>query len=174
MIGTAAMMMAAPSLGASPATPKIGNSKAPIEINADNLQVFQEDNKAIFTGKVVAIQDKVRLKSDRMTVFYRSPDEKSQQQADAIRSIDVEGNVFLTTPEETASGDQGTYSVEKEQIELRHNVILTRGKNTLKGDQLTYDMKKGKSVMSATADASGKKQRVRALFIPDEAKKKEQ
>lgn len=154
------------------AAPKLGSSKAPIEINADNLQVFQEENKAIFTGKVVAIQDKMRLKSDKMTVYYHNPEEKKESQQDAIRKIEVDGNVFMTTPEETASGSKGIYDVEHDKFELMGQVVLTRGSNTLKGDHLVYDVKNNKSLMSTATgeDASGKKQRVRALFLPEEAK----
>lgn len=158
--------------------PGHASSKAPIEINADSLQVFQEENKAIFEGHVVAIQENVRLKSDKMTVYYRSPEGEKKSEQDAIKRIEVEGNVFMTTPEETASGLSGVYDVQNNQIELINQVVLTRGKNTLKGDRLVYDLKEGKSVMSTAAASiapNGKpaaKQRVRALFIPDEAKKK--
>lgn len=161
------------ALHAGPKPAGFGSSKAPIEINADNLQVFQEENKAIFEGHVVAIQEQVRLKADKMTVYYRSPDESSEQQQDAIKKIDVQGNVFMTTPDETASGLKGTYNVQGEEIRLIGNVVLTRGKNTLKGDSLVYDLKKGKSVMSSGDGAAAeegnpaKKARVRAVFIPE-------
>jgi lipopolysaccharide export system protein LptA len=161
---------------AANAAPKIGSSSAPIEINADALEVLQEENRAIFTGHVVAIQEKIRLKSEKMTVFYKSPDEKQKKEGqDAIQKIEVEGNVFMTTPDETASGASGVYDVENKRILLNNNVVLTRGKNTLKGDKLVYDLGTGKSSVSSTGAASqegGKKERVRALFVPDEKKKK--
>ncbi len=161
------------ALAAAPA-PKFASSNAPIEINADALEVFQEENRAVFSGHVVAIQEQVRLKSDKMTVFYKSPEEKkTNEQQDAIQKIMVEGNVFMTTPDETASGLNGVYDVENKRILLNDNVVLTRGKNTLKGDKLVYDMASGKSTVSTgnvTQQGSGKKERVRALFVPDEKK----
>ena len=36
------------------------NNKAPIEVTSDSLEVMQEQNKAAFTGHVVAIQGTVR------------------------------------------------------------------------------------------------------------------
>lgn len=176
----ASTLLAAAASGA--ANPFAGSghkpsSNAPIEINADTLDVFQEENKAIFSGHVVAIQGNIRLKSDKMTVYYRSSEEKSKTEADkeTIRKIDAVGSVFLSTPEETASGARGVYDVEKHAIHLNDNVVLTRGKNVLKGDKLTYNLDTGKSVITggaqATTPKNGKgKDRVRALFIPDEKK----
>lgn len=155
------------------------DNSAPIEINADNLEVLQEENKAIFTGHVVAIQGKVRLKSDKMTVYYAQKAEaepsKKQAPADpqsgAIEKIDVEGSVFLSTPEETASGAHGVYDVKGNRIVLEQNVVLTRAKNTLKGNNLVYDFATGKSTLTggaAVTQQGGKDgSRVRALFVPE-------
>ena len=156
----------------------------PIEINSDSLEVLQEESRAIFVGNVVAVQGDVRLKSDKMTVHYTQSKDKAAtapkdkgaaEGKSSIERIEVEGNVFLTTPEETASGATGLYEVTDKIIHLNDKVVLTRGKNVLKGDHLVYNMNTGKSVISsgstATAAGAGKKERVRALFIPGEEKK---
>ncbi len=180
LVSTIVLICAASAAAAADkAAPKLptGNSKAPIEINADALEVQQEKNIAVFSGHVVAIQDKMRLKAEKMTVYYRSPDgENKKSGQDAIRKIEVEGNVFMSTPDETASGLTGVYDVENNHITLNNKVVLTKGKNTLKGDKLVYDMATGKSVVSAAGAAAGEKgkpkERVRALFVPDEKDKK--
>ena len=46
-------------------------SHSPIAINSDELEVVQEEHKAIFTGHVVAVQDDTHLKSEIMTVYYK-------------------------------------------------------------------------------------------------------
>src|SRR5581483_3184466 len=104
--------LAASSLYAAAPAPDMASkykSDKPVEINADNLEVQQEKNLAIFSGNVVAVQGDMRLKSDRMTVHYRKSDERGGGDApkDAISSIEVDGHVLLATPEETASGEQG-------------------------------------------------------------------
>ena len=166
------------------------DSKTPIEITSDTLDVLQEKNQAIFSGHVVAIQGDVRLKADKMTITYSKPPEdknadkikdaapkpkagKDASEKNAIKKIDAEGSVFLTTAEETASGATGTYDVEHQEIFLNNNVVLTRGNNVLKGDKLTYDFKSGKSKITGGASTSpdGKGNgRVRALFVPDSKK----
>jgi lipopolysaccharide export system protein LptA len=177
MTGTLGLSGAVHAAAKNPLAASGRDNKSPIEINADALEVFQEENKAIFTGHVVVIQGTVRLKSEKMTVHYRQQEEKKGQDmgAGAIRRIDVEGNVFLSTPEETASGTSGVYDVEHQQIVLNNNVVLTRGKNTLKGDRLVYDLASGKSNITGGAIAqpgTKGKERVRALFLPDNQEQK--
>lgn len=166
------------------------NTKAPIEVTSDSLEVLQEDNKAIFTGHVVVIQGKVRLKADKMTVHYagkqdsqKKPEPKKTKEAGkgdnpetAIKKIEAEGSVFLSTPMETASGASGVYDVDRQEIRLNDNVVLTRGKNVLKGSRLTYSFATGKSSLtggSKPPGGNGKNERVRALFVPENNKEKE-
>jgi len=154
------------------------DNKTPIEVTSDKLEVLQNQNKAIFTGNVVVVQGDVRMKAEKMTVYYNKKEEKaksdkpkkSASDTGAIQKIDADGNVFLSTQDETASGATGTYDVEHHEIHLNNDVILTRGKNVLKGDHLVYNFDTGKSVL--TSDAGPKsgeksKERVRALFVPD-------
>ncbi len=175
---------AIPALAADkPSVPFQHDNKTPIDITADKLDVLQAENKAIFTGHVIAIQGDVRLTSEKMTVFYHQQEaqEKGKKPAkdvageNAIRRIEVEQNVFLATPAETASGSSGTYDIEKNQITLDTNVVLTKDKNTLKGDHLVYDFSTGRSTLTSSTNVAkpGEKgKRVRALFIPDKGEKK--
>jgi lipopolysaccharide export system protein LptA len=182
LIFTSALVMAGCALAKSP-LPSMGgkhNNKAPIEINADSLEVLQDKSMAVFSGHVVAIQGEVRLKAEKMTVYYKPSDEnpaatkktdkpKSDDKQGAIQKIETDGGVFLSTAQETASGANGTYDVEHQMIHLNNNVVLTRGQNVLKGDKLTYNFATGKSVITgggATQPNGKKGERVRALFIP--------
>jgi len=170
------------------------DKKAPIEITSDTLEVFQAENRAVFSGHVVAIQADYRLKADQMTVHYRqqeqqgqvtadtkldkkpADDSKNPMQAGAIQKIDTKGNVFLSTPEETASGDYGDYDVDEQVVRLNDHVVLTKGQNVLKGDRLVYNLDTGKSTVTSAAGTQsagpdGTKQRVHALFVPEKSDK---
>ena len=151
------------------------DNKQPIEITSDQLEVLQKDNKAIFSGHVVAVQGDVNLKAEKMVVYYKQSESaaKTGGEKNAIQKIDVDGGVFLSTPEETASGDNGIYDVEGQKIFLNTNVVLTREKNVLKGDKLVYDFATGKSTLNAGgATSTGGKQRVKAVFVPSDEKPK--
>ncbi len=153
-----------------------GNSKEPIEISSDSLEVFQDEGKAIFKGKVDAKQGKMTLRSDTMTVFYRKTEnsESSSSGLDSdnkISKIKVDGNVVLVTPTENAKSKRGEYDVEKGLITMNGNVVLNRNKNVLTGDSLTYDVNSGKSKIEAakglTSNKDGGNGRVKALFVPE-------
>ncbi|MBE7203950.1 MAG: organic solvent tolerance protein OstA, partial [Parafilimonas terrae] len=48
-----------------------GGGKEPIKIDADRLDVFDKENKAIFAGNVVAVQGESTIRCATMTVFYK-------------------------------------------------------------------------------------------------------
>jgi lipopolysaccharide export system protein LptA len=176
------------------------DTKLPVEISADNLEVLQHDNKAIFKGNVIAVQGKIRLKADTMIIHYKQKDQRPAQPAQtpaapvvakttatsassdtagmgAITLIETEGNVFVATPEESAKGDKGNYQVPEKMLHLTgDNVILTRDKNILRGTELEYNLETGHSVLT---NKGGKVDgtnggRVRGVFVPtnDQSKDK--
>ena len=161
------------------------DSNAPVEISADSLEVLQRENKAIFKGNVIAVQGNIRIKSDNMTVHYKPKEEKTAQPAKteatpakasgdmgAITLIEVQGNVVIATPEESAQGEKGEYAVPTRLLHLYgNNVVLTRGKNILRGTTLEYNMETGRSLLTnKTGIVSGKPvdTRVRGVFVPNE------
>lgn len=148
---------------------KSDDSSQPIEINSDRLEVVQPEQKAIFSGNVVAVQGKVTLKSDRMTVFYRSSGDSGGQSG--VSRIEVLGNVDMTTPTETVTGNQGFYNVDAKQILVFGDVTLRRDKNVLKGQRLEYNLVTSRSLLTAgdvgsPVTGTGNGGRVKGVFIP--------
>ena len=142
------------------------DSKKPVEITADALEVRQQDGIAIFTGNVIAVQGNINMRAAKMDVYYR---EKAGDGSNEIYKIVSTGKVLFTTPAETANGDAATYLVDKETIYLHGNVTLSRDKNILKGDELEYNLATGRSVVTGGATVkNGEKGsgRVRGLFMP--------
>jgi lipopolysaccharide export system protein LptA len=80
---------------------------------------------------------------------------------------DAEGNVFATSPDETASGEKAIFEVDKQLITMTGNVILTRGKNTLRGSKLVIETATGRSRLDP--DSNG---RVKGLFVPEDKSEK--
>ncbi len=58
----------------------IGSTKEPIKIDADRLDVFDRESRAVFAGNVVAVQGETTMKCTTLTVFY----EQSQQAGGAM------------------------------------------------------------------------------------------
>jgi len=145
----------------------------PIEINADSLEVQQDKQLATFNGNVDAVQGDMRLKADQLRVWYRQGGNQKpatgQQSAagspaGAIVRIDALGRVFVSTPTETAQGDQGVYDVEKRTILLTGRVVVTREKNVVRGDRLVMDLNSGQARLDG-------QNRVHGLFVPSKGDK---
>lgn len=132
----------------------------PIEITADALEVQQDNGIARFAGNVRAVQGDLVLAADSVAVSYAPG-------GDAIRAIEAEGNVFVSTPAETAQGDAGTYDVENGIITLTGTVVLTRGENVVRGSRLVLNLATGLSRVEAGEGGDGG--RVRGLFVPNDA-----
>ena len=178
-----ALLIATLALPAAAQLVRKTDSNQPIAITADNLEVQQNQQVATFTGKVEAVQGDMRLKADTLKVFYRqgggqngpAPQRPGQAARPAqpaatpdtvggnsISRIEAYGNVFVSSPEETGTGEKGVYDVDKRTVVLEGaSVVLTRGQSVLKGQRMTMNLDTGQSVMQV---APG--QRVQGLFVP--------
>lgn len=168
-------------LGSAPAASQAlqHDSSQPIEISADTLEVLQEEQIATFAGNVDAVQGDLVLSADKLLVHYEGENSDSVGLAagrgNSIRRIDAVGKVIITSPEETAEGDYGTYDVPSKFMTLEGDVVLTRGANVIRGERLELDLVSGKSTMvgadTPVAEADGGQKpesgRVRALFTPN-------
>lgn len=159
----------------------------PIEITADRLDVDQMNKRAVFGGNVNAVQGDVHLAGELLTVFYDEEQEDggapppapapampaaepapaeasgdSMGSGGRIRRMEVTGGVHVSSPTETATGDEGVYDLESGTITLVGNVIVTRGENILRGSRLNIDVESGKSIIIGSNETG----RVKGLFVP--------
>jgi lipopolysaccharide export system protein LptA len=145
------------------------DSKLPIEITSDSLEVVQDEQIATFLGNVDAVQGDLVLTSDELRVHYRGSGEAAGVTAGSIRRIEAMGNVFLSSPEETAQGDFGVYDVDGALLTLEGSVVLTRDENVVRGQRLEIDLATGRSQMFAAVPSTAggtPGQRVKAVFVP--------
>lgn len=148
------------------------DTSLPIEITADSLEVLQNEQIATFTGNVDAVQGDLVLSADLLRVHYGDDDASAPgpSAAGSIRRIEAEGDVFLSSPRETAQGDAGVYDVASNQLTMEGAVVLTRDDNVIRGQRLEIDLVSGRSRMLAavpSTEGGTAPQRVRALFTPD-------
>lgn len=161
---------------------------APINIEADLLEVDDKTKRASFRGNVVATQGGFSLKAKELVVHYAgsprgeltqaSADKPKPQgaapgQAGAIKRIEAKGKVIVATKDDqTATSEWADFDVEKQIVTIGGNVVLSQGENVLRGDRLVIDLKSGKSRFEVKGESG--KQRIRGLFLPRQDKKDEQ
>jgi len=147
------------------------NSKEPIKIDSNKLEVFDKENRAVYSGDVVLVQGQTRLRSSTMTVFYISNKtgggSGSSTGQNSIRKIDFAGPVSILSGTQSATSKFMTYDAQAETVTLTGNVVIADCDNVQRGERAVYDIKTGK----ATVDAGGKG-RVQGIFTPGSEDKK--
>src|SRR5450631_2150823 len=114
-------LAAAPKTAASSLLPG-ANSKEPISIDADKLNYFDKEQKAIYTGNVVAIQGDSKLTCTVMTIFMAKsePANGATPAAPAagaapglggnqVKHLDAVGPVTIVSKTQVATGDRASY-----------------------------------------------------------------
>jgi lipopolysaccharide export system protein LptA len=126
------------------------DSSQPIEIVSDALEVRNAERQAIFTGRVVAGQGALRLTADTLTVWYVARDgggdgggAAGAAEGGDIDRLRAEGSVFLSSGEETASGQWADYDVASGLVTMGGGVTLTQGENAIRGERLNVDLNAG-------------------------------
>ncbi len=130
-----------------------GTGKEPIKIDADRLDVFDKEQRAVFSGNVVAVQGDTTMRCAALTVLYDQSAAKSQgaapqpaaaqgaaAQDGGIRKLDCKGPVTVVSKEQTATADNASFDKAANIVVLSGNAILSQGQNITKGDRIVYDL----------------------------------
>ncbi|KNY22882.1 LptA/OstA family protein [Methylobacterium sp. ARG-1] len=156
-----------------------GGGKDPIKIDADRLDVFDRENRAVFVGNVVAVQGESTIRCSTMTVYYKRGKDSANKDASAdagaaapapknpaengIQKVDCAGPVTVVQKDQVATGDHAVFDQDAKRIVLTGNVVLSQCQNVTRGQRLVYDMGTGRANMDPVAGG-----RVSALFVPGE------
>jgi lipopolysaccharide export system protein LptA len=90
--------------------------------------------------------------------------------ASSIKSIDVDGKVYVKSEDQIATGDHGTFDMQSQVLVLEGDeVVLTQGDNVVIGCKLTANLKTGLSKLDGCNNAKDKG-RVKVLLTPDKKK----
>ena len=142
------------------------NSKDPINIEADSLEVFDKEGKAVYSGNVIVTQGETVMKAKKMQIFYVRSEESQAAPADgdagaAIKRVEAEGDVIILEKDQIATGEKGIYEATTDIMTMTGNVALSKGQNVTKGQKLVYNLGTGiatalgVNVGSAGAPVSG-------------------
>ncbi|MCS0502112.1 LptA/OstA family protein [Ancylobacter mangrovi] len=164
------------------------NRDEPIRIDANSLEVRDQQKQAVFSGNVVVRQGDTTMRCKELVVFYDgkgngaagngaagnggkdSGGDSSSAMASgnpinssSVRRLEINGSVVVTTKEQTATGDQGVFESAANTITLTGNpVVLSQGPNVIRGKKLTVDLTTGTSRFEGG--------RVESLLVPNSMK----
>jgi lipopolysaccharide export system protein LptA len=154
------------------------SSHEPINIAADKLDYFDKQQKAVYTGNVVAIQGETRLNATALTILFdRKADAKSGEAKpeakpvagpgganSQLRRMEGKGPIAITNKDQVGTGDALVFDKPENKFYLIGNVALSQGENVTRGDKLVYDLNTGQAVVSS-------KGRVHSLIVPGDQPK---
>lgn len=159
-----------------------GDSKEPIKIDADKLDVLDKENKAVFSGNVVAVQGETTVRCTVMTVLYEGrggpggtagrPATPAPAPAPAaasaaggtnndssIKRILCKGPVTVVSKTQAATSDNAEFDRANNLVIMTGNVALNDGPNVTRGEKLIYN--------TTTGIANVQGGRVQGLFVPN-------
>src|SRR5262245_40770231 len=149
-----------------------------VDIEADAMEILDEQKKAIFKGNVSAVRADVTLKCDTLVVSYTetaaAPAANANGGAQAatdggtqdtggdkkteVTFLDADGNVVIITNRQTVTGKTAHMDVKANKLWVKGGTKVVQGKTVMNGDQLFVDLKTNKSELSGG--------RVKGSFVP--------
>lgn len=140
-------------------------SNDPIQIEADRLEVRDEEKLAIYQGNVRVRQGDTLLKTAELRIHYTG-EAAGGAPGSGVERIETAGAVTVQSGNQTAKGDRAVFEMAKDLVTMTGNVVLTEGDNVVRGDKLVVDLKAKKARMvSASSSGSG---RVQTIINPNQ------
>jgi lipopolysaccharide export system protein LptA len=152
------------------------NSKGPIRIDAAKLEIFDGEQRAVYTGDVVAVRGETVARTPQMTIFYEGRRGQGGQaqpqprqtagaggvQDGAIKRIEFKGPVTVVSGSQTAKANQMIYDTTAREIVLIGNASIVDGENIQRGERIVYNTE----TRIATVTGGGPQGRVQTLITP--------
>lgn len=162
VLAALALLAASPAAAQSLAASALRghDNRAPIDVDADRIEVLEAASQAIFSGNVKVRQGSLAIDAARIRVAYDRPKGGDP----VIRRLDADGDVRLRSPSEEARARFAIYDVENRILTLIGGVELARGKERLSGNRLTINLETGRSTLDGRASDGGAPGRVTGRF----------
>jgi lipopolysaccharide export system protein LptA len=123
------------------------NSDAPVDVEADRIEVQDRADRAMFVGNVRVNQAGLTLTAARLTVAYAN----SAGSGVAIERLDATGGVTVRSADQTAQGNIALYDLPRRLITMVGGVTLTQGGSRVSGGRLVIDLNSGRAVVDGSA-----------------------
>ena len=140
------------------------NNDEPIQIEADRLEIIDNENTARLTGNVNVVQGSTILKAGKLTVYYLKGNNRNAN-SNGIRKIVASGKVAVRSQDNRATADSASVDMVTDIVTLSGNVFISQGNNVAKGCEVTVNLRTNVSKIKPCAKASGSG-RVKLLLDP--------
>ena len=124
---------------------------APIDIEADTLDVYDAARQAVFRGNVKSQQGDFVVRTVAMTAFYTGQtglgltgsDDATRAPAQLTR-VEAREQVLVKSKDgQTATGEWAIFDVKANSVLMGDHVVVSRGKDVAQGPRLKIDLTSG-------------------------------
>lgn len=141
------------------------DAKKPVQIEADRLEVTDEQGIAVFEGNVAVSQGSTLLKAKRLKVYYLRDAKGVAGPGGNVRKIEASGRVAVRSQDQAASADNATVDMQAQVAVLSGNVAISQGESIVTGCELKVNLATNAAVLEpCKSQKSG--ERVKMLFTP--------
>lgn len=123
------------------------DANAPVDVEADRIEVQDRADRAMFVGNVRVNQSGLSLTSARLTVAYANSAGSGVQ----IDRLDATGGVTIRKGNQTAQGNTAIYDLPRRLITMVGGVTLMQDGNRVSGGRLVIDLNSGRAVVDGSA-----------------------
>jgi lipopolysaccharide export system protein LptA len=132
----------------------------PIEVEADSLEVREEDNISIYQGNVYLVQGSLEIRSDRLVIHFNDANELQLMEMTGtpakFRQLDDDQQEML------GQANQIDYTESMSLLELRGTARFSHGGDIIESDLIRIDTESN----GIQAGSSESDQRVKMLIQP--------
>jgi lipopolysaccharide export system protein LptA len=155
-----AIAFALPAAGqsATTATTTTTTTAKPVDIEADQMEVFDKEKRTVFKGHVLAKRTDVTLDADLLTVSYADVKQPDGTSKTDVTHLEATGGVVIVTSRERITGDRAVMNPKTNELEVDGNVTVVQGTSTIRGGHLHANLDTHK--MEVTGG------RVKGNFLP--------
>jgi len=143
----------------------MSNSRDPIQIEADRLEVQDGSGIAEFDGNVTVVQGTTILKTTKLKVWY-ARDGAADGPGGNVRKIEATGKVAVRSGDQKATADKAIVDMKGQIATLSGNVTVRQGANILTGCNLRINMATNAANLTPCKSAASQGGRVKMLFTP--------
>jgi lipopolysaccharide export system protein LptA len=144
---------------------------APIHIEADRMESYENRSQVVFKGRVEARQGDMVINAEQMTVFYLpAAEDTTGGRGQRVSKVFAEGGVRVNKDEWVATGQALDYFAQERRAVLSGEAKVWQDNNMITGNQVTLYLDEGKTVVERSRKEG---ERVRAFIYPDAEKQPE-
>ncbi len=164
--------------------PGLGSGSGPVDVEADQLDIYDDRGLAVFRGNVNAQRGDQQIKAGELELAYVAGKDGAATGASRLQRMVARQRVSVKAPNnQIVTGDHMVYEAGSSLITVDGNVVVTRGQNVIKGDKLVIDLANGETrfvgaqpkaagegAVAADGTAKPKSGRIRMLITQDGAR----